>query len=154
MSDQADLTRRRYPDHPMIGVGVVVVRDGAILLVQRGRPQAYGRWAVPGGRVELGETARQAAAREALEESGVVVDVGDVIWVGDSIIRDAAGRIEYQYVLIDFVARYVSGEPMGASDALDVRWVREQDVAGLPLTATMPPLLDKVFAMIANGELT
>jgi 8-oxo-dGTP diphosphatase len=133
---------------------VVVVRDGAVLLVKRGKHPGYGLWAIPGGRVELGERARDAAAREALEECGVVVEVGDVIWVDDAIIRDRDGRIEYQYVLVDFIARYTAGEPACSSDALDLKWVRPEDVAGLAMTSTMPALLVKVFGLIETGELS
>lgn len=154
MADAESATNdtREFPTHPMVGVGVVVVRDGAILLVQRGKQPGYGLWAVPGGRVELGETAREAARREAFEECGVEVEVGDVIWVGDAIVRDSDGRIQYQYVLVDFVARHIGGEPCCASDALAVRWIGPADVVDLPLTRTMPPLLEKIFHLIQRGE--
>jgi 8-oxo-dGTP diphosphatase len=152
-TEDTNLLDRRYPTHPMVGVGVVVVRNGAVLLVKRGKHPGYGLWAIPGGRVELGERARDAAAREALEECGVVVDVGDVIWVDDAIIRDADGRIEFQYVLVDFVAKYIDGEPACSSDALDLKWVRPADATGLAMTSTMPALLVKVFGLIESGDL-
>ncbi|HUE76178.1 MAG TPA: NUDIX hydrolase [Chloroflexota bacterium] len=151
-TENIDHLERHYPAHPMVGVGVVVVRDSAVLLVKRGKHPGYGLWAIPGGRVELGERVRDAAAREALEECGVIVEVGDVIWVDDAIIRDANGRIEYQYVLVDFIARYAGGEPACSSDALELKWVRPEDMAGLALTSTMPPLLVKVFGLIDSGE--
>ena len=127
-------------EHPLVGVGVVIVSDGAILLVQRGREPGRGLWAVPGGKVRRGETMRAAARREAREETGLDVEVGDVIWVGAHIDD------EHHLVLIDFAASVTGGRLVAADDADDVRWVPLADTSGHPLTPTMYDLLDTLRA--------
>ena len=120
---------------PVVGVGVVI-RDGdRLLLVRRGRPPRAGRWAVPGGKVEWGETLREAAAREAREETGLDVEVGHVAWVGESIGDD------HHFALIDFWATPVGGELSAGDDAAEVRWVTRQEALELPLTPSMVELL-------------
>jgi 8-oxo-dGTP diphosphatase len=126
-------------------VGVVVVRDGRLLLIQRGREPGRGLWSLPGGMVDLGETMQEAAAREALEETGLHVEVGEVYWTVDAIRRDAEGRVQYHNVIVDFIATAPDGEPACADDAMDVRWVGPDDVEGLPLTPTMWRLVEKLF---------
>lgn len=139
------MTDRLYPARPWIAVGVVVMREGRVLLIQRGRDPGRGLWAVPGGMVDLGETAREAAAREALEETGLTVTVGDVCWVADAIARDAEGRVRYHNVIVDFLAEAPDGEPVCADDAMDARWCGPDDVADLPLTPSMWPLIESLF---------
>jgi ADP-ribose pyrophosphatase YjhB (NUDIX family) len=123
-------------EHPLVGVGVVVVSEGSILLVQRGRPPGMGLWAVPGGKVRRGEAMRDAARREALEETGLEVVVGDVVWVGEHIDQD------HHLVLVDFSALVTSGRLAAADDADDVRWVPLAEISNYPLTPTMYDLLD------------
>lgn len=123
-------------DRPIVGVGAVVVRSGEILLVKRGRDPGRGLWAVPGGKVERGETMRAAVRREVLEETGLEVEVGDLEWVGEVI------EGEHHLVLIDFSARVVGGSLAAADDAADVRWVSLVEAAEYPLTPTMYDLLD------------
>lgn len=122
-----------------MGVGVAVVEDGRILLVQRGREPGRGLWAVPGGKVELGEAMRDAARREVLEETGLEVDVGEVIWVGEHI---ADG---HHIVLIDFAGSVTGGEMHAADDADDVRWVPLEEADQFPLTPTMYDLVDTLL---------
>ena len=126
--------------HPLVGVGVVVVFEGSILLVQRGREPGKGLWAVPGGKVRRGETMRDAARRETREETGLDVSVGEVVWVGEHIDD------EHHLVLVDFAASVTGGVLGAADDADDVRWVPLVDVAGYPLTPTMHDLLDTLPA--------
>lgn len=127
---------------PVCGVGVAVVEDGAILLVLRGRPPGEGLWAVPGGKVELGETMVEAARREVREETGLEVEIGEVIWAGDSI---GPGRPpEWHYCLVDFTASVTGGDLVAGDDAAALRWVRFDEALLLPLTPTMPALLEKL----------
>lgn len=136
---------RLYPERPWIAVGVVVVRDGKVLLIQRGRDPGRGLWAVPGGMVGLGETCREAARREAKEETCLDVEVGEVFWVVDAIGRDPDGRVRYHNVIVDYLAYSPEGEAVCADDAMDVRWCGPDDLADIELTPTMWPLLEKLF---------
>jgi 8-oxo-dGTP diphosphatase len=136
---------RMYPVRPWVAVGVVVVRDGKVLLVQRGKEPGLGLWAVPAGMVDLGETNQEAAAREAREETGLEVEVGEVFWVTQTFRRDADGRVVYHNVIIDYLADAPTGEPVCADDAIDVRWCGPDDLAEVEPTPSMWPLLEKLF---------
>lgn len=125
---------------PVPGVGAVVVEEGRLLMVLRGRGALAGRWAVPGGRPRLGEPMREAARREVEEETGLVVEIGGVLWVGDAI--DSADPPQWHYTLVDFEARVIGGILAPGDDAADARWVPLEAVQDLPLTPTMVPLLE------------
>jgi 8-oxo-dGTP diphosphatase len=137
---------RMYPARPWIAVGVIVMRDGKVLLVRRGKEPGRGLWAVPGGMVDLGETSREAAAREAREETGLEVEVGEVFWVADAIRRDAEGRVVYHNVIVDYLAYAPTGDPVCADDAMDARWCGPEELAEIEPTPTMWPLLEKLFS--------
>lgn len=112
------------------------MEDGEILLVQRGRDPGRGLWAVPGGKVRHGEPMKAAARREVLEETGLEVEVGEVVWVGEYI------EGEHHIVLIDFAGTVVGGELKAADDAQDARWVPLETASEHPLTTTMYDLVD------------
>lgn len=116
--------KREYPDSPIVAVGAAVCRGDQVLIVRRGRPPSQGRWTVPGGVVELGERMADAAAREVREECGIEVAVDNVAGVLDQIVRDEDGHIHFHYAIVDFAARYVSGELHLSDELLDARWVR------------------------------
>jgi ADP-ribose pyrophosphatase YjhB (NUDIX family) len=118
---------RQYPKHPLIGIGVIVLKGEEVLLIKRGRPPAQNQWSLPGGGQELGETAEAAARRELLEETGLAVGRLTLIDIVDSIHRDAHGFIQYHYTILDFAALYKGGTPQAASDVLDVAWVHPRD---------------------------
>ncbi len=119
---------RAYPDRPLVGVGVVVWRGEQVLLVKRGRPPRKGEWGLPGGGQELGETVRETAVREVLEETGLTVRADHVITVVDSVSRDAEGRVEYHYTLVEIAAEHVGGKARAADDVDAVRWADLEDV--------------------------
>jgi len=125
---------------PRVGVGVVIVVDGSVLLIQRGGEPGKGLWAVPGGKVAYGERLRDAARREAQEETGLEVDVGEVVWVGEHI------EGVHHIVLIDFLATVVGGDLVAADDADDARWVPLEQAKEYPLTETMHDLIDTLRA--------
>jgi ADP-ribose pyrophosphatase YjhB (NUDIX family) len=138
--------KRDYPEHPIIGVGAVIVRGDHALLVRRATEPLKGEWSVPGGVLELGEKLRVGAAREALEETGMTVEVGDVLDVFDSIFPDAGGRTQYHFVLIDFLCRPIAGEAKAGSDVSDLKWVNEEDLAHLDLRDSIAGVVRKGLA--------
>src|SRR5574337_1450666 len=115
--------KRDYPERPLIGVGAVIVAEGRVVVVRRGHEPLKGEWSIPGGVLEIGETLRAGAAREALEETGLVVEAGEVLEVLDRIVRDKEGRIQFHYVLIDFLCRVTGGELRAGEDADEARWL-------------------------------
>jgi len=132
-----------YPDAPRVAVGVVVMKEGRVLLVRRAQPPGEGQWAIPGGRVELGESLQAAAEREVREETGVIIRAGQPIYTFDVILRDEAGRIRFHYVIIDLLADYVSGQPHPGDDVSEARWIASQELERLPVTQTTRQLLKK-----------
>lgn len=102
--------KREYPEYPLIGVGAVIVGDGRALLIRRGQAPLMGEWSLPGGVLECGETLREAAIREAQEETGLMVEVAEMLGVYERVIRSDDGRVRYHFVMIDFLCRPVSGE--------------------------------------------
>jgi 8-oxo-dGTP diphosphatase len=134
-----------YPHSPQSAVGAIVIRDGRVLLVRRGKPPGKGLWAVPGGRVELGETLKEAAEREVREEAGLIIRAKSPVYTFDVIHRDDTGRIRFHYVIVDLLADYVSGEPNPGSDAYDARWVTPQELEELPVSQTTREVLKKTI---------
>ena len=140
--------KRDYPERPIIGVGAVIVAGDRALLVRRATEPLKGEWSVPGGVLELGEKLRDGAVREALEETGLRVEAGEVLDVFDSIFTDDDGRTQYHYVLIDFLCQVVSGEAIAGSDVSEVRWVTESDLAALDLRDSIAQVVRKGLAAV------
>jgi ADP-ribose pyrophosphatase YjhB (NUDIX family) len=126
--------KREYPERPIVAVGAAVCREGRVLIVQRGRAPSKGVWTVPGGAVHLGETMREAAAREVREECGIEIDVGPVVGILDNVVRDERGGIRYHYAIVDFGAQYVSGHLRPNDELMGATWVTpaEFDAYGVP----------------------
>jgi 8-oxo-dGTP diphosphatase len=135
--------KRDYPEHPIIGVGAVIVEGGRVLLVRRDTEPLRGEWSVPGGMLELGEKLRDGVRREALEETGVKVEPGEVLDVFDSIFTDALGKTQYHYVLIDYLCRPISGEAQAGGDVSDVRWVSLEALPAMGLRESIEQVVRK-----------
>ncbi len=144
---------REYPPAPIVGVGGVVLSGGRVLLVRRSHPPLQGQWSIPGGAVELGETLEQAVIREVREETGVHVTTGAFLTTFDRIARDSDGRVQYHYVLTDFLC---CPEPTGAqqpaagSDALEAAWVRLEDTRGTAARYALPDWTLRVIQQAAE----
>lgn len=130
---------------PILGVGAVVFHKDAVLLVKRATPPNAGEWAIPGGKVKLGETLQQAAEREILEETGVHIRAGDVIYQFEIIKRDSHGTVQFHYIILDLAAIYLCGEPHAADDASEARWVTQDELRRLPANDITRKLLLEKF---------
>jgi len=132
------------PIQPSVGVGSVVVHEGRVLLIRRGKAPLYGRWVVPGGTVELGETLEQALVREVREETGLEVRPVSFLTAFDRILRAADGRVAYHYVILDYLCERLGGELRAASDALEARLVAPDELGSYEL----PP---KALEVVLDG---
>jgi len=141
---------RRYPKHPLVGVGAIIFRDDHVLLVQRGREPSYGKWSVPGGLVEVGESLREAVSREVKEEVGLVVEVHDLVVALDRVLPDQTGNIEYHYILLDFLCESQAGEPSPASDALDCKFVPVGSLSHYDMTRGTEGAIRRAYSL-AHG---
>jgi ADP-ribose pyrophosphatase YjhB (NUDIX family) len=135
--------KRDYPEQPIIGVGAVIVEGGRTLLVRRATEPLKGEWSVPGGMLELGEKLRDGVRREALEETGVEVEPGEVLDVFDSIFTDVEGRTQYHYVLIDYLCRPIAGQARAGSDVSDVQWVSGEALPTMGLRESIEQVVRK-----------
>ena len=137
--------RRLYPERPIVGVGAVVLDEqGMVVLIRRRFEPLAGQWSLPGGTLELGETLEAGAAREILEETGLVVAVGPVIEVFDRIMLDEAERVRYHFVLVDYLCRPIGGVLAAGSDVDAAVLADPVDLARFGLTS-------KASAVIARG---
>lgn len=139
---------REYPDRPIVGVGGVVIVDGKVLLVRRASEPLRGQWSLPGGLVELGETLEEAVRRELREETGLDIRVVAVVEVFERIMRDDAGRIQYHFVLVDYLCERVAGEAHASSDVLDVAWATPDSLPRFQLTQKATSVIQKAFALV------
>ena len=122
------MSKRDYPERPIVGVGAVIVDGDRALIVRRAKEPLKGQWSIPGGMLELGEKLREGLAREIREETSLEVEVGDVLDVFDSIFPDADGRTQYHYVLIDYRCTVRGGKAIAGSDVSEVRWVTSTEL--------------------------
>ncbi len=140
--------KREYPDRPIVGVGAVIIEDGRVLLVRRAHPPLAGKWSLPGGMVELGETLRSAAEREAREETGLIVKASDVVEVLDRIIPGEDGSVQYHYVLVDFLCRRTGGTLQAGGDASEVAWAKPDELAKYELEKVAVAVIGKALRMV------
>ena len=139
--------RREYPDSPLVGVGAIIVEGGRVLLIKRAKPPLEGQWSIPGGMLEIGEELREAAIREVREETGIKVEAGELLGVFDRVVRDAEGRVQYHYVLIDFLCKPKGGSLRAGGDAGEVRWFTREEAAALPLAKDTKEVIERGFAV-------
>lgn len=130
---------------PIIAVGAVVFRDSRVLLVERKRPPNQGQWAIPGGKVRLGESLTAAAEREILEETGIMIRAGKPVYTFELIEKDQNGNVIYHYVIIDLLAEYITGEPRPADDVNAAAWIDRKSLGSLPVNRETLKLLGERF---------
>jgi 8-oxo-dGTP diphosphatase len=139
---------REFPATPLVGVGAIIIDEDQVLLVKRAHPPIQGQWSIPGGVLEVGELVREAAIREAREETGLLVEPGELLGVYDRVLRNAEQRVQYHYVLIDFLCRRVAGELQAADDAAEVRWFTREELPTLNLAEDTQDVIRKGFAKL------
>ena len=136
--------KREYPKHPIVGVGGVVIRENRVLLIRRGREPLKGEWTIPGGMLEVGESLKDGVKREILEETGLRVRPVDVLAVLDRIQKNGE-RVQYHYVIIDFVCRAAGGRLKAGSDVLDARWVEREELKDYKVTRKAAEVIADAF---------
>ncbi|WP_112663206.1 NUDIX hydrolase [Microvirga flavescens] len=142
---------RFFPSRPVLAASVAVFREGRVLLAARGKPPGEGLFSLPGGQVEIGETLEEAALRELREEVAVEARLIGLIAPVEFIERDETGRIKHHVVIAAHAAHWVSGEPQTGPEAKEIRWIEEQDIGELPMTADLPDILKRAFALMRNA---
>ncbi|HUO24949.1 MAG TPA: NUDIX hydrolase [Candidatus Aquilonibacter sp.] len=135
--------QREFPEVPLVGVGAIIIENGRVVLVKRAHPPLQDQWSIPGGVLEIGELVREAAAREAREETGLLVEPVKLLGVYDRVLRDAARRVQYHYVLIDFLCRRVGGELKAAGDAAEARWFATEELPAMQLAEDTQDVIRK-----------
>jgi len=143
---------RAYPDRPVVGVGGVVLVEGRVVLVRRGHEPLAGRWSLPGGAIEVGETLHAGLRRELREETGLETTVGPLIELFDRIMRDADGVIQYHYVLADYLCHPLGGTLAPGSDALDVVLADPNALEPYALTEKTTAVIRRGAVLAACGE--
>lgn len=159
---------REYPDRPIAGVGIVVLKDDAVLMIRRGKPPRDGQWSIPGGKQKLGETWRTTAVREVAEETGVEIEVIGLVDVVDAIVRDGdklkpgvranpedadpTKPVRYHYTLVDCAAVWTGGEVQAGSDAAHAEWWPLDRLDELPLWSETVRIITEAAAMRDGGK--
>jgi 8-oxo-dGTP diphosphatase len=140
--------QREFPEVPLIGVGAIIIENASVVLVKRLHPPLQAEWSIPGGVLEVGELVREAAVREAREETGLIVEATELLGVYDRVLRNPEQRVQYHYVLIDFLCRRVAGDLAAASDAAEVRWFTSEELPGMKLAEDTLDVIRKGFAKL------
>ncbi len=143
-------TSRLYPERPFLAASVCVVRDGKVLLAARARPPLEGVFTLPGGLVEAGETLAQAASRELREEVSVEAEIIGFVGPVEVIERDESGRIKHHFVICAHAARWISGEGTVGDEALEVRWLRPDELGSVRTTLGLPGIIESAVALASQ----
>jgi 8-oxo-dGTP diphosphatase len=136
---------RSYPQRPFLAVSAAIVRGGKILVVRRARPPANGLYTLPGGVVEIGETLTEAVAREVREETSLAIEPVALAGFRETVVRDAADRVERHFVILCFAARWSGGEPVLNEELSEARWLDPAELAGLPTTPGLADIVKAAF---------
>jgi 8-oxo-dGTP diphosphatase len=146
--------RRRYPKHPLVGVGALIFtrsgRRGPILLVERGGKPLKGYWSLPGGLVETGELLEDAVRREILEETGLRIAPVSRFDIFERIMRDSQGRAEYHYLLVDYVCKVVGGKLRAGDDVSRAAWVRRSELDRYQITEGTRAVIERAYSKAAH----
>ncbi len=135
---------------PIVGVGAAVWKDDRVLMVRRANEPGAGRWSIPGGKLEFGETTSQAALREVVEETGIVCQTVALVGVYDAYIRDAAERITDHFCLVNYAARWLSGDPVAGDDALEARFMIPAEIDGLDIWGEVRGVIRDSRALVSQ----
>ncbi|MGQ9679167.1 MAG: NUDIX hydrolase [Candidatus Bathyarchaeia archaeon] len=136
--------RRLYPKRPLVGVGVLIKNGERYLLIKRAAEPGANLWTIPGGLVELGEKAVDAARRESFEETGLEIEIIKTLDVLNKIVRDEDSRIKFHFIIIVYLAKVRRGVLTPSSDAMDARWVKADELSSYELTDTFKDLITKL----------
>jgi mutator protein MutT len=145
------LVKRLYPKQPLVGVGAIIIKDGKILLEKRKSEPGRGKWSIPGGLVELGESISQTVVREVAEETGLEVYALELIDVVDNVVRDENGEVKYHFVIIDYFVKLKGGNVKASSDAEELRWVSLDEVEKYDLTKTFRAFIQRNKQKLENS---
>lgn len=144
--------KREYPDAPRVGVGAVVLHEDRVLLVRRAARPSPGKWTLPGGLVELGETTAEAVRRELTEECGCDIRLVGICGVLDRVVRDAEGHVRYHYVLVDYLAYVESDAVTAGSDAAEACWVPIEGVDELDVTEGLSDMIRRALKLAREEQ--
>ena len=145
MQNEISPKKDGYPTRQVVAVGAIVFKNNRVLLVRRAQPPSQDLWAIPGGRVEIGETLQEAAQREILEETGITIQALEPVYTFDYIERDGSAPPRFHYVIIDLTADYIDGEIRAGDDAAEARWVAAEELDGMKVSSKTLKLLKKQF---------
>lgn len=151
-SSQLRIIKREYPVAPLVGVGAIIVTGARVALVRRGSPPSQGEWSIPGGLVNVGETLRDAVIREAREETGLQVEPLSLVELLDRIFFDDQGRVQYHYVLADYLCLVQGGVLKAGSDATNARWVDPRELREMNIAAVTKEIILKAMDKAAENR--
>ena len=143
---------REYPERPVIAVGGVVVSGARVLLIRRAQPPLEGRWSIPGGILELGETIAQAIERELMEETGLQVRPIELIEIYEKVLRLPHQPPQYHFVILDYLCELKGGNAQPGSDVTEVAWSTEDELDRFNLTTEARRVVKRAFAMARERQ--
>ena len=133
-------------------MGALIFEGDSILLVERAGEPLKGYWSLPGGLLETGESIEDAVRREVREETGLLVELLSRFDIFERIMRDAEGRAEYHYVLIDYICRVVGGSPCAGDDVSRLAWAKPPELRNYRLTEGTIEAIERAFSNVRNGS--